>query len=295
MKKLLHIILALTIIFNGCGKNSLIVTPADEEKQQMEIVYLDETESIIDFLTPAQTGILNSEMMSSPGLIVLSYSQFVDERGSSSDTTFAYALFRDINSPPINMGRWQERRGLDIGDIYLENIKFEKDVRRMRNPMGHHGRADTSYGIEYKLKIGNFDFKHSSKHKFKITDKSGTERNFELDTPGKIDGIPEYDSKDLKIKLKTKADSLNILINAPIESNGEIIFKPVMLLKIKNPSTSKIKIDSNTLNLVPADYRKNYLVLSIVQSKKSLIDIPGYQFKVSGFVSSTLYFKFNLR
>lgn len=297
MKKFLHIILALIVIFNGCGKNSLIITPTDEEKQQTEVVYLDETESIIDFLTPVQTGILNSEMMNSPGLVVLSYSQFIDEFGNRFDTTLAYAVFRDLNSPPINMGRWQERKGIDIGDVYLENIKFEKDFRKMRNPMGHHGRADTSYGFEYRIKIKNFDFKHSSKHKFKIVDKSGIERNFELDTPNKneIDGSPEYDGKSLKIKFKTKTDSLSILINAPFEINGETIFKPVMILKIKNQFGSKINIDANTLNLIPPEYRKSYLVLSIVQSRKSFISIPNYQFKVSGLVTSTLYFKMDLR
>ncbi len=298
MKKFLHITLALVIIFNGCGKNSFIITPADEEKQQMEVVYLDETESIIDFLTPVQTGILNSEMMSSPGLVVLSYSQFIDESGNRFDTTLSYAVFRDQNSPPINMGQWQERRGIDIGDVYLENIKLEKAFRKMRNPMGgHHGRADTSYGVEYRIKIQNFNFKHLSNHKFKIVDKSGVEKNFELDTPNKneIDGLPEYDGKNLKIKFKTKSDSLNILINAPFEINGETIFKPVMILKVKKQSGSKINIDANTLNLIPSEYRKNYLVLSIVQTRKSFINIPNYQFKVSGFVTSTLYFKVNLR
>ncbi len=292
MKKIFNIAFAL-ILISGCGKNSIIVPP--EITQETEIVYLsNETESVIEFLNPAQTGLMTSEMMDTQGFVMLSYSQFVDETGNYYDTTIAYAVFRDLNSSPINIGHWRERKGLDMGDIYLEDIKLEKSTRRMRMPQHHH-QMDTAYGFEYKLKTVNFDFKHSSKHKFKIVDKIGNERIFEIETPSKkeLDALPEYDGKNLEIKLKTKSDSVNIIINAP--ADGET-FKPIMMLKIKNLPDSKIKIDSTTINLIPAEYRQNYLVFSIVEKRrKKIVDIPEYPGNVLGFASSTLYFKVKLR
>lgn len=296
MKRLLYIALAFTII-NGCGKNPITIEPVDEEKQKTEVIYLDETESVIEFLNSAQTGLTTSEMMSSPGLVVLSYSQFIDESGNSYDTTFAYAVFRDLNSPPINIGHWQERRGTDIGDVYLENLKLEKSTRKMRMSPRSHGQMDTIYGFEYKLKTKNFEFKHSSNHKFKIIDRSGNEKTFTLKTPDKkeIISFPEYDGRNLAIKLKTKTDSLNLIINIPITTEDGETFKPIMMLRIKVLSSSNVKIDSTVINLIPAEYRQSYLVFSIVEQQKGILDVPGYSGKVLGFVSSTIYFKVKLR
>ncbi len=291
MKKFLYIALTL-LILNGCGKNSLIITP-DEEEQKIEVNYLNETESTIDFLNCAQTGLLTSEMMNPPGLIVLSYSKFIDESGNTYDTTFAYAVFRDLNSPPINIGRWRERRGLDIGEIYFENIKLEKSTRKFKIPSHPHGRMDTAYGFEYKLKIQNFDFKHSSSHKFQIVDKAGNKQTLEFNTPSKkeIETLSKDDKKKIKIKLKTKTDSLKIIISAPVDET----FKPIMMLKIKNLSGSELKIDSTVINLIPSEHRQNYLLFSILDEQRKIVNVLGYPRTVLGFVSSTIYFKVDLR
>lgn len=295
MRKFLYIVFTLLFI-NGCGKNSLIITP-DEEEQKVEVNYLNETESVIDFLNCAQTGILTSEMMNPPGLIVLSYSKFIDESGNTYDTTLAYAVFRDLSSPPINIGRWREGKGLDIGEVYLENIKLEKSTRKLKIPSPPHGRMDTALGFEYKLKIQNFDFKHSSSHKFQIVDKSGNKQILELNTPDKkeIETLSKYDKKRLKIKFKTKTDSLNIIISTPVEET----FKPIMILKMKNLSDSEVKIDSTVINLIPAEYRQNYLLFSIVDKQQKEIflniNIAGYPRAVLGFASSTIYFKVDPR
>jgi hypothetical protein len=294
MKKVFYITLVSLML--GCGKNSLIINPTNEETQKTEVLYLDESEPVIEFLNPFQTGMMNSEMMSNPGLLVLSYSQFIND-GRTYDTTLAYALFRDMNSPPINIGRWQERRGIDIGEIYIENLKLEKSTRKIRMHFGPpHGRMDTSYGFEYVMKTQNFDFKHSSKHKVKIINKSGDEQVFEISTPGKvtIDGSPEYDGKKLKIKFKTKVDSLNLILNA-VSKYDTSTFKPVMMLKIKTTSASKIELDSSVLSLIPSELRQRELIFSIVQVKRENIKISGYFGNVLTFVSSTLYFRVNLR
>ncbi len=291
MKKFLYIAFTL-LILNGCGKNSLIITP-DEEEQKIEVNYLNETESNIDFLNCAQTGLLTSEMMNPPGLIVLSYSKFIDESGSTYDTIFAYAVFRDLNSPPIDIGRWRERKGLDIGEVYLENIKLEKSTRKFKIPSHPHGRMDTTYGFEYKLKLQNFDFKHSSSHKFQIVDKSENKQTLEFNTPSKkeIETLSKDDKKKLKIKLKTKTDSLKIIISAPVEETS----KPIMMLKIKNLSGSEFKIDSTIINLIPAEYRQNYLLFSILDEQRKIVNVLGYPRMVLGFISSTIYFKVDLR
>jgi hypothetical protein len=294
MKKVFYITLVSLML--GCGKNSLIINPTNEETQKTEVLYLDESEPVIEFLNPFQTGMMNSEMMSNPGLLVLSYSQFLND-GRTYDTTLAYALFRDMNSPPINIGRWQERKGMDIGEIYIENLKLEKSTRKIRMHFGPpHGRMDTSYGFEYVMKTQNFDFKHSSKHKVKIINKSGDEQVFEISTPGKvtIDGSPEYDGKKLKIKFKTKVDSLNLILNA-VSTYDTSTFKPVMMLKIKTTSASKIELDSSVLSLIPSELRQRELIFSIVQVKRENIRISGYFGNVLTFVSSTLYFRVNLR
>jgi hypothetical protein len=294
MKKVFYITLVSLML--GCGKNSLIINPTNEETQKTEVLYLDESEPVIEFLNPFQTGMMNSEMMSNPGLLVLSYSQFIND-GRTYDTTLAYALFRDMNSPPINIGQWQERRGIDIGEIYIENLKLEKSTRKIRMHFGPpHGRMDTSYGFEYVMKTQNFDFKHSSKHKVKIINKSGDEQVFEISTPGKvtIDGSPEYDGKKLKIKFKTKVDSLNLILNA-VSTYDTSTFKPVMMLKIKTTSASKIELDSSVLSLIPSELRQRELIFSIVQVKRENIRISGYFGNVLTFVSSTLYFRVNLR
>jgi hypothetical protein len=294
MKKVFYITLVSLML--GCGKNSLIINPTNEETQKTEVLYLDESEPVIEFLNPFQTGMMNSEMMSNPGLLVLSYSQFIND-GRTYDTTLAYALFRDMNSPPINIGRWQERKGMDIGEIYIENLKLEKSTRKIRMHFGPpHGRMDTSYGFEYVMKTQNFDFKHSSKHKVKIINKSGNEQVFEISTPGKvtIDGSPEYDGKKLKIKFKTKVDSLNLILNA-VSTYDTSTFKPVMMLKIKTTSASKIELDSSVLSLIPSELRQRELIFSIVQVKRENIRISGYFGNVLTFVSSTLYFRVNLR
>jgi hypothetical protein len=294
MKKVFYITLVSLML--GCGKNSLIINPTNEETQKTEVLYLDESEPVIEFLNPFQTGMMNSEMMSNPGLLVLSYSQFIND-GRTYDTTLAYALFRDMNSPPINIGRWQERKGMDIGEIYIENLKLEKSMRKIRMHFGPpHGRMDTSYGFEYVMKTQNFDFKHSSKHKVKIINKSGDEQVFEISTPGKvtIDGSPEYDGKKLKIKFKTKVDSLNLILNA-VSTYDTSTFKPVMMLKIKTTSASKIELDSSVLSLIPSELRQRELIFSIVQVKRENIRISGYFGNVLTFVSSTLYFRVNLR
>jgi hypothetical protein len=294
MKKVFYITLVSLML--GCGKNSLIINPTNEETQKTEVLYLDESEPVIEFLNPFQTGMMNSEMMSNPGLLVLSYSQFIND-GRTYDTTLAYALFRDMNSPPINIGRWQERKGMDIGEIYIENLKLEKSTRKIRMHFGPpHGRMDTSYGFEYVMKTQNFDFKHSSKHKVKIINKSGDEQVFEISTPGKvtIDGSPEYDGKKLKIKFKTKVDSLNLILNA-VSTYDTSTFKPVMMLKIKTTSASKIELDSSVLSLIPSELRQRELIFSIVQVKRENIRISGYFGNVLTFVSSTLYFRVNLR
>ncbi len=281
----------------GCGKNSLIINPSDEETQETEVLYLDESEPVVEFLNPFQTGMMNSEMMSTPGLLLLSYSQFVNEIGKTFDTTLAYALFRDMSSPPINIGHWQERKGIDIGEIYIENFKLEKSTRKIRMHFGPpHGRMDTSYGFEYVMKTQNFDFKHSSKHKVRVINKSGDEQVFEISTPVKvtIDGSPEYDGKKLKIRFKTKVDSINLILNA-VSTYDPSTFKPVMMLKIKAPSATKIEIDSSVLSLIPMELRQRELIFSIVQAKKENIRISGYFGNVLTFVSSTLYFKVNLR
>lgn len=295
MKKVFYI--ALVSLIFGCGKNSLIINPIDEETQKTEVLYLDESEPVIEFLNPFQTGMMNSEMMSTPGLFVLSYSQFINEIGETFDTTLAYALFRDMSSPPINIGRWQERKGIDIGEIYIENFKLEKSTRKIRMHFGPpHGRMDTSYGFEYVMKTQNFNFKHSSKHRIKVIDKAGREQLFEISTPAKltIDGSPEYDGKKLKIKFKTKVDSINLILSA-ISTYNSSTFKPVMMLKIKAPSTSKIELDSSVLSLIPAELRQKELIFSIVQAKKENIRISGYFGDLLTFVSSTLYFRVNLR
>jgi hypothetical protein len=294
MKKVFYITLVSLML--GCGKNSLIINPTNEETQKTEVLYLDESEPVIEFLNPFQTGMMNSEMMSNPGLLVLSYSQFIND-GRTYDTTLAYALFRDMNSPPINIGRWQERKGMDIGEIYIENLKLEKSTRKIRMHFGPpHGRMDTSYGFEYVMKTQNFDFKHSSKYKVKIINKSGDEQVFEISTPGKvtIDGSPEYDGKKLKIKFKTKVDSLNLILNA-VSTYDTSTFKPVMMLKIKTTSASKIELDSSVLSLIPSELRQRELIFSIVQVKRENIRISGYFGNVLTFVSSTLYFRVNLR
>jgi hypothetical protein len=294
MKKVFYITLVSLML--GCGKNSLIINPTNEETQKTEVLYLDESEPVIEFLNPFQTGMMNSEMMSNPGLLVLSYSQFIND-GRTYNTTLAYALFRDMNSPPINIGRWQERKGMDIGEIYIENLKLEKSTRKIRMHFGPpHGRMDTSYGFEYVMKTQNFDFKHSSKHKVKIINKSGDEQVFEISTPGKvtIDGSPEYDGKKLKIKFKTKVDSLNLILNA-VSTYDTSTFKPVMMLKIKTTSASKIELDSSVLSLIPSELRQRELIFSIVQVKRENIRISGYFGNVLTFVSSTLYFRVNLR
>jgi hypothetical protein len=294
MKKVFYITLVSLML--GCGKNSLIINPTNEETQKTEVLYLDESEPVIEFLNPFQTGMMNSEIMSNPGLLVLSYSQFIND-GRTYDTTLAYALFRDMNSPPINIGRWQERKGMDIGEIYIENLKLEKSTRKIRMHFGPpHGRMDTSYGFEYVMKTQNFDFKHSSKHKVKIINKSGDEQVFEISTPGKvtIDGSPEYDGKKLKIKFKTKVDSLNLILNA-VSTYDTSTFKPVMMLKIKTTSASKIELDSSVLSLIPSELRQRELIFSIVQVKRENIRISGYFGNVLTFVSSTLYFRVNLR
>jgi hypothetical protein len=294
MKKVFYITLVSLML--GCGKNSLIINPTNEETQKTEVLYLDESEPVIEFLNPFQTGMMNSEMMSNPGLLVLSYSQFLND-GRTYDTTLAYALFRYMNSPPINIGRWQERKGMDIGEIYIENLKLEKSTRKIRMHFGPpHGRMDTSYGFEYVMKTQNFDFKHSSKHKVKIIYKSGDEQVFEISTPGKvtIDGSPEYDGKKLKIKFKTKVDSLNLILNA-VSTYDTSTFKPVMMLKIKTTSASKIELDSSVLSLIPSELRQRELIFSIVQVKRENIRISGYFGNVLTFVSSTLYFRVNLR
>jgi hypothetical protein len=294
MKKVFYITFVSLML--GCGKNSLIINPTNEETQKTEVLYLDESEPVIEFLNPFQTGMMNSEMMSNPGLLVLSYSQFIND-GRTYDTTLAYALFRDMNSPPINIGRWQERKGMDIGEIYIENLKLEKSTRKIRMHFGPpHGRMDTSYGFEYVMKTQNFDFKHSSKHKVKIINKSGDEQVFEISTPGKvtIDGSPEYDGKKLKIKFKTKVDSLNLILNA-VSTYDTSTFKPVMMLKIKTTSASKIELDSSVLSLIPSELRQRELIFSIVQVKRENIRISGYFGNVLTFVSSTLYFRVNLR
>jgi hypothetical protein len=294
MKKVFYITLVSLML--GCGKNSLIINPTNEETQKTEVLYLDESEPVIEFLNPFQTGMMNSEMMSNPGLLVLSYSQFIND-GRTYDTTLAYALFRDMNSPPINIGRWQERKGMDIGEIYIENLKLEKSTRKIRMHFGPpHGRMDTSYGFEYVMKTQNFDFKHSSKHKVKIINKSGDEQVFEISTPGKvtIDGSPEYDGKKLKIKFKTKVDSLNLILNA-VSTYDTSTFKPVMMLKIKTTSASKIELDSSVLSLIPSELRQRELIFSIVQVNRENIRISGYFGNVLTFVSSTLYFRVNLR
>jgi hypothetical protein len=294
MKKVFYITLVSLML--GCGKNSLIINPTNEETQKTEVLYLDESEPVIEFLNPFQTGMMNSEIMSNPGLLVLSYSQFIND-GRTYDTTLAYALFRDMNSPPINIGQWQERKGMDIGEIYIENLKLEKSTRKIRMHFGPpHGRMDTSYGFEYVMKTQNFDFKHSSKHKVKIINKSGNEQVFEISTPGKvtIDGSPEYDGKKLKIKFKTKVDSLNLILNA-VSTYDTSTFKPVMMLKIKTTSASKIELDSSVLSLIPSELRQRELIFSIVQVKRENIRISGYFGNVLSFVSSTLYFRINLR
>jgi hypothetical protein len=294
MKKVFYITLVSLML--GCGKNSLIINPTNEETQKTEVLYLDESEPVIEFLNPFQTGMMNSEIMSNPGLLVLSYSQFIND-GRTYDTTLAYALFRDMNSPPINIGQWQERKGMDIGEIYIENLKLEKSTRKIRMHFGPpHGRMDTSYGFEYVMKTQNFDFKHSSKHKVKIINKSGNEQVFEISTPGKvtIDGSPEYDGKKLKIKFKTKVDSLNLILNA-VSTYDTSTFKPVMMLKIKTTSASKIELDSSVLSLIPSELRQRELIFSIVQVKRENIRISGYFGNVLTFVSSTLYFRVNLR
>jgi hypothetical protein len=294
MKKVFYITFVSLML--GCGKNSLIINPTNEETQKTEVLYLDESEPVIEFLNPFQTGMMNSEMMSNPGLLVLSYSQFIND-GRTYDTTLAYALFRDMNSPPINIGRWQERKGMDIGEIYIENLKLEKSTRKIRMHFGPpHGRMDTSYGFEYVMKTQNFDFKHSSKHKVKIINKSGDEQVFEISTPGKvtIDGSPEYDGKKLKIKFKTKVDSLNLILNA-VSTYDTSTFKPVMMLKIKTTSASKIELDSSVLSLIPSELRQRELIFSIVQVNRENIRISGYFGNVLTFVSSTLYFRVNLR
>ena len=294
MKKVFYITLVSLML--GCGKNSLIINPTNEETQKTEVLYLDESEPVIEFLNPFQTGMMNSEIMSNPGLLVLSYSQFIND-GRTYDTTLAYALFRDMNSPPINIGRWQERKGMDIGEIYIENLKLEKSTRKIRMHFGPpHGRMDTSYGFEYVMKTQNFDFKHSSKHKVKIINKSGDEQVFEISTPGKvtIDGSPEYDGKRLKIKFKTKVDSLNLILNA-VSTYDTSTFKPVMMLKIKTTSAAKIELDSSVLSLIPSELRQRELIFSIVQVKRENIRISGYFGNVLTFVSSTLYFRVNLR
>jgi hypothetical protein len=294
MKKVFYITIVSLML--GCGKNSLIINPTNEETQKTEVLYLDESEPVIEFLNPFQTGMMNSEMMSNPGLLMLSYSQFIND-GRTYDTTLAYALFRDMNSPPINIGRWQERKGMDIGEIYIENLKLEKSTRKIRMHFGPpHGRMDTSYGFEYVMKTQNFDFKHSSKHKVKIINKSGDEQVFEISTPGKvtIDESPEYDGKKLKIKFKTKVDSLNLILNA-VSTYDTSTFKPVMMLKIKTTSASKIELDSSVLSLIPSELRQRELIFSIVQVKRENIRISGYFGNVLTFVSSTLYFRVNLR
>ncbi len=294
MKKVFYITLVSLML--GCGKNSLIINPTNEETQKTEVLYLDESEPVIEFLNPFQTAMMNSEMISNPGLLVLSYSQFLND-GRTYDTTLAYALLRDMNSPPINIGRWQERKGMDIGEIYIENLKLEKSTRKIRMHFGPpHGRMDTSYGFEYVMKTQNFDFKHSSKHKVKIINKSGDEQVFEISTLGKvtIDGSPEYDGKKLKIKFKTKVDSLNLILNA-VSTYDTSTFKPVMMLKIKTTSASKIELDSSVLSLIPSELRQRELIFSIVQVKRENIRISGYFGNVLTFVSSTLYFRVNLR
>lgn len=296
MKKVFYIIIIFTLI--GCGKNSLIIPPDEDQQSNVEVNYLDETESVVEFLNSAQIGILTSEMMNPMGLIVLSHSQFISESGNRYDTTFAYALFRDAQSPPIMMGRWRERRGLDIGDIYLENIKLEKSFRKMKIPsQGYHGRMDSSYGMEYKLKTANFEFKHSAKHRFKIVTKSGSEHYFDIDTPDErdIDDPPKYDGESLKFKLKLKADSLNVVINIPLPDEAGFAMKPIMILKFKNLKTQKIQIGPNILKLIPDEYKQNYLMFSIVQKTQKSITIPDYQENVTAFASSTLYFKVKLR
>lgn len=294
MKKILYITLAFLLL--SCFKNSLIITP-EEGKYNVEVVYLDETESVIEFLNSSQIGLLTSETITPAGLIVLSHYQFIDDFDSVHDTTLAYAVFRDINSPPINIGRWLERKGLDIGDIYLENLKLEKSIRKMRSPIQHQARADTNYGIEYKLKTTNFEFKHSKKHKFRIVNKFGTEQSFELNTPDKKDfeTSPKYNNKKLILKFKSRLDSLNILISVPLRTDDKFSAKPLMILKFKNLSDSKVEIDSSIINLIPNEYRQNYLLFTIVQTYKSNLNIAGYQGNVKTFISSTLYFKINLR
>jgi hypothetical protein len=186
---------------------------------------------------------------------------------------------------------------MDIGEIYIENLKLEKSTRKIRMHFGPpHGRMDTSYGFEYVMKTQNFDFKHSSKHKVKIINKSGNEQVFEISTPGKvtIDGSPEYDGKKLKIKFKTKVDSLNLILNA-VSTYDTSTFKPVMMLKIKTTSASKIELDSSVLSLIPSELRQRELIFSIVQVKRENIRISGYFGNVLTFVSSTLYFRVNLR
>ncbi len=294
MRKVFYIIIALALI--GCGKNSLIITPEEDEKLNVEVIYLDETEPVVEFLNSAQTGLLTSEMMNSMGLIVLSYSQFVSELGNKYDTTLAYALFRDAQSPPIIMGRWRERKGLDIGDLYLENIKLEKSQRKIKIP-SQHPRVDPSYGVEYKFKATNFEFKHSAKHKFKIITKSGSEFFFELDTPDKkeIDDLPKYDGENLKFKFKLKTDTLTIVINVPLPGEDEFTMKPVIMLKFKNLNSPKVQIGSEILRLIPDEYKQNYLIFSIVQKYQKSVNVPGYSENAVAFVSSTLYFKVKLR
>lgn len=110
-----------------------------------------------------------------------------------------------------------------------------------------------------------------------------------------MENLPEYDGENLKFKLKLKADSLDIVVNTPLPDEGEFAMKPIMMLKFKNLNTQKIQIGPNILKLIPDEYKQNYLIFSIVQKYQRSISIPDYQGNVTGFVSSTLYFKVKLR
>jgi hypothetical protein len=68
-----------------------------------------------------------------------------------------------------------------------------------------------------------------------------------------------------------------------------------MMLKIKTTSASKIELDSSVLSLIPSELRQRELIFSIVQVKRENIRISGYFGNVLTFVSSTLYFRVNLR
>jgi hypothetical protein len=236
--------------------------------------------------------------------MILSYYRYVDESRNIRDTTIAYAVFRDKRFPisVVWAGKYREFRGIDVGDVYVDDFKLVKARRRLRRlvmmPIHPPIPPDTaSYGVEYRMKSDDFKFKHRSTHTWMIKWKGGGQVSLKVETPEKPDiGFLRYnrDKNVIEFGIRSKLDSIFILLNASVERDKMLMMKPVLLIRVRNPG-DVVRIEPKILRMIPPHMRARKITLTIVQFKSRIFRIPGYKDKVLGYVSSTLSFKIKLR